>query len=148
MADGVPFEAWRPQSHDRMIGMGVRDDAAEDRLAFTVRVACVDDGVAFPRADQAVDDPVLTGGAVGLRYLPPPSGVWVDGQGFEIPAFPASVLVFIGRHEIDEMPLRPCDDAVLATNMPVLFRSPADRLCDCACHAVFFRDDQSHGCSP
>lgn len=29
MADGVPFKAWRPQSHDRMIGMGVRDDAAE-----------------------------------------------------------------------------------------------------------------------
>ena len=148
LADRVGFQARRPQSHHGLAGVRVAGDAAEDRLALTVRVARVDEQVHARVADEPGDGPVLFGGAFGPADRPLPVGIGVDGQVVHAPLAPRMVLVFAGFRELHEMPLRPGDDRVRQRHAPVpVFDVAADGVGDGLADASLFRDDEPHHCS-
>ena len=54
VADGARRHRLQPQALDRLLGLGVLRDQAENQLAFTPRIACVDEGGNVFTFDQLV----------------------------------------------------------------------------------------------
>ena len=131
----------QPQALDRLLRMRVLHDRAEDQLAFASRVAGVDQRAhvfALHEAEQKIE-PLLAFlewcKCEVRRYY---------GQVLERP-FAALDVVFLGHHELEQMPDGGRQDVAIALKVVALARKAAKRACDVGGDRRFLCDDEFLG---